>query len=204
MSLALGIASLAAGIGGSIFGGISSANQRKREERRIEQEFKQDRADFTRDYYQDMTQRADMQYLLNQQREQLMEANRASRRTGVVAGGSTARDAAMRESSSRAMGNSMARIGAMSQQQKQSAQNAYRAARNRYNAQMGQYAMQGAQQGALLQQTAGQIVAQAPRLLAGSTTTTTPTTAGGTATYDPILNGVDYVNVFKDDLNYLV
>lgn len=201
MSIALGIASLAAGIGGSIYGGISSANQRKKEQRRLEQEQRADRADFTRDYYQDMTQRADMQYLLNQQREQLMEANRAARRTGVVAGGTTAREAVSKDAATRSMANTMARIGAMSQQQKQAAQNAYKASRGRYNAQMNQLTQQGANQGAVLQQTAGQIVAAAPRLFAGNSTTTTPTTTTQNTTVD--INDLYDTGVNVDDLNYL-
>lgn len=177
---------MAAGIGGSIFGGISSAKERRRERRRQEQELREARTEFARDYYQDMTQRADMQYLLTRQREQLMEANRAARRTGVVAGGSTAREAVAKDAAIGGMAQTMGRIGAMSQQQKQAAQNAYRSARSRYSANMSQLAQQGANQGAVLQQTAGQIVAAAPRLAAGSGTTPTATTTAVTPGLDEL------------------
>lgn len=163
----LGIATAAAGLGSMIFGGIKSSKARKREEERLREQERQARRDFDRDYYADMTQRADMRYLLNKQRENLQEAADTAYRRNIVAGGTTESYAKAQQSAVRALADSTARIGALSQQQKQAAQSAYTAARGQNNAAWANINATDAQQGANLAKSGAALIASGMQL-AGS------------------------------------
>jgi hypothetical protein len=128
------IISAAAGLGSMVYGGIKSAQNAKKAKQQLERQEQEARLNFNRDYYADLTQRADMRYLLNKQREQLNEANTAARQRNVVAGGTTEAEAVAKQASNKALAESTARIGALSQQQKQAAVANYNAMRQGINA----------------------------------------------------------------------
>lgn len=128
------IISAAAGLGSMVYGGIKSAQNAKKAKQQLERQEQEARLNFNRDYYADLTQRADMRYLLNKQREQLTEANTAARQRNVVAGGTTEAEAVAKQASNKALAESTARIGALSQQQKQAAVANYNAMRQGINA----------------------------------------------------------------------
>lgn len=123
------IISAVAGLGSMVYGGIKSAQANKKAKAVLERQEQEARMNFNRDYYADLTQRADMRYLLNKQREQLNEANRIARQRNIVAGGTTEAEAVAKEKANKALAESTARIGALSQQQKQAAVNNYNQAR---------------------------------------------------------------------------
>ena len=174
----------AAGLASSIFGGIKSAQANKRERKQLAQEEAENRAIYNRDYYQDMVHRADMQYLLNKQREQSEDAAERARRTNVVAGATTATEAVQKEANRKGLTETMARIGAMSQQQKQNAQANFNAARVRTNARRSAANQNDAAQGVALQQTGGQLISNAAlmAMYGGNTTKTATTDTANTAT----------------------
>lgn len=127
------IISAAAGLGSMVYGGIKSAQNAKKAKQQLERQEQEARLNFNRDYYADLTQRADMRYLLNKQREQLTEANTAARQRNIVAGGTTEAEAVAKQASNKALAESTARIGALSQQQKQAAVTNYNALRQGIN-----------------------------------------------------------------------
>lgn len=194
----------AAGLASSIFGGIKAAQANKRERQRLAQEEAENRAIYNRDYYQDMVHRADMQYLLNKQREQAEDAANRARRTNVVAGATTATEATQKEANRRGLTETMARIGAMSQQQKQNAQANFNAARARTSAQRSALNQNDAAQGVALQQTGGQLISNAAlmAMYGGNTTkTATPNTATNTATASNTTSGSTlFSDEFKNQL----
>ena len=127
------IISAAAGVGSMVYGGLQSARNTKKAKEQLKRQEQDALMAFNRDYYADLTQRADMRYLLNKQREQLTEANTAARQRNVVAGGTTEAEAVAKKASNKALAESTARIGALSQQQKQAAVANYNAMRQGIN-----------------------------------------------------------------------
>lgn len=143
-SIISGVAGLAQGV----MGAVKARKARKREADRMNQEKAEMRQDFNRDYYQDLTQRADMQYLLNQQWEADREAIRRARATNVVAGGTTESEMASKNAAAKGMTNTLGRIASISQQAKQGAINNLNAMRRQQSQQQSQANNFAMQQGA--------------------------------------------------------
>lgn len=187
------IISAAAGVGSMVYGGIKSAQNAKKAKQQLERQEQEARLNFNRDYYADLTQRADMRYLLNKQREQLNEANTAARQRNIVAGGTTEAEAVAKKASNKALAESTARIGALSQQQKQAAVANYNAMRQGINAgYTNMYNQQAANAANLATTGAGMIVSGVSGLADhdwDSTKTATDTTSESkTATEENELN----------------
>lgn len=192
------IISAAAGAGSMVYGGIKSAQNAKKAKQQLERQEQEARLNFNRDYYADLTQRADMRYLLNKQREQLTEANTAARQRNIVAGGTTEAEAVAKKASNKALAESTARIGALSQQQKQAAVANYNAMRQGINAgYTNMYNQQAANAANLATSGANMIVAGAKGLAdhdwdsaktATDTTTTDTTSKSETTTEKNKLN----------------
>jgi hypothetical protein len=165
-----------------VYGGIKSAQNAKKAKQQLERQEQEARLNFNRDYYADLTQRADMRYLLNKQREQLNEANTAARQRNIVAGGTTEAEAVAKQASNKALAESTARIGALSQQQKQAAVANYNALRQGINAgYTNMYNQQAANAANLATTGAGMIVSGVSGLADhdwNSTKTETDTTSG--------------------------
>lgn len=159
------IISAAAGLGSMVYGGLQSARNTKKAKEQLKRQEQDALMAFNRDYYADLTQRADMRYLLNKQREQLTEANTAARQRNIVAGGTTEAEAVAKQASNKALAESTARIGALSQQQKQAAVANYNAMRQGINAgYTNMYNQQAANAANLATSGAGMIVAGAKGL----------------------------------------
>jgi hypothetical protein len=141
------ILSVASGLAGTVYGAISSAKARKEEKRRLAQARSEALTQFNRDYYQDLMQRADMQYLLNQQREQNRSDITRARQTSVVAGSNSASEALAKNASSKSMAKTLGQVAAMSQNAKQNALTQYNNAINRSNSAQGAFNQQDAQAG---------------------------------------------------------
>ena len=177
------IISAAAGVGSMVYGGIKSAQNAKKAKQQLERQEQEARLNFNRDYYADLTQRADMRYLLNKQREQLNEANTAARQRNIVAGGTTEAEAVAKKASNKALAESTARIGALSQQQKQAAVANYNAMRQGINAgYTNMYNTQATNAANLAKTGAGMIVKGAAGIADDLTSDATTTTADSTDT----------------------
>jgi hypothetical protein len=137
-----------AGLAGTVYGAISSANARRKEQKRLAQSRSEALTQFNRDYYQDLTQRADVQYLLNQQREQNRDDITRARQTAVVAGSNAASEALAKNAAAKSMSQTLGKAASMSQQAKLNAVAQYNAALNRANAQQSTFNQQDAQSGA--------------------------------------------------------
>ena len=187
------IISAAAGLGSMVYGGLQSARNTKKAKEQLKRQEQDALMAFNRDYYADLTQRADMRYLLNKQREQLNEANTAARQRNIVAGGTTEAEAVAKKASNKALAESTARIGALSQQQKQAAVANYNALRKGINAgYTNMYNQQAANAANLATTGAGMIVSGVSGLADhdwDSTKTATDTTSESkTATEEKELN----------------
>ncbi|MEE0974131.1 MAG: hypothetical protein UH853_00290 [Muribaculaceae bacterium] len=177
------IISAAAGVGAMVYGGIKSAQNAKKAKQQLERQEQEARLNFNRDYYADLTQRADMRYLLNKQREQLTEANTAARQRNVVAGGTTEAEAVAKKTSNKALAESTARIGALSQQQKQAAVANYNAMRQGINTgYTNMYNTQATNAANLATTGAGMLVKGAAGIADDLTSDATTTTADSTDT----------------------
>ena len=177
------IISAAAGVGSMVYGGIKSAQNAKKAKQQLERQEQEARLNFNRDYYADLTQRADMRYLLNKQREQLTEANTAARQRNVVAGGTTEAEAVAKQASNKALAESTARIGALSQQQKQAAVANYNALRKGINTgYTNMYNTQATNAANLAKTGAGMLVKGAAGVADDLTSDATTTTADSTDT----------------------
>lgn len=177
------IISAAAGVGSMVYGGIKSAQNAKKAKQQLERQEQEARLNFNRDYYADLTQRADMRYLLNKQREQLTEANTAARQRNVVAGGTTEAEAVAKKASNKALAESTARIGALSQQQKQAAVANYNAMRQGINTgYTNMYNTQAANAANLATTGANMLVKGAAGIADDLTSDATTTTADSTDT----------------------
>lgn len=170
----------AAALGSSAFGAIQSANANRKQRALNRKQMRQARTDFNRDYYADLTQRADMRRNLRIQQEQLQEANTTARQRNVVAGGTTEAEAVAKKATNKALADSVSRIGAMSQEQKNRAIANYNDARGKANASTSAMYQLSAQQGANLMQSGGNVLASAIGSLGTTKATpqaTTPTSA---------------------------
>ena len=177
------IISAAAGLGSMVYGGLQSARNTKRAKEQLKRQEQDALMAFNRDYYADLTQRADMRYLLNKQREQLTEANTAARQRNIVAGGTTEAEAVAKQASNKALAESTARIGALSQQQKQAAVANYNAMRQGINTgYTNMYNTQATNAANLATTGAGMLVKGAAGIADDLTSDATTTTADSTDT----------------------
>lgn len=185
------IISAAAGLGSMVYGGLQSARNTKKAKEQLKRQEQDALMAFNRDYYADLTQRADMRYLLNKQREQLNEANTAARQRNIVAGGTTEAEAVAKKASNKALAESTARIGALSQQQKQAAVANYNTMRQGINAGYTNMYNQQAANAANLATTGANMLVKGAAGIAddltsdATTTTTTPTDTDTTPSTTP-------------------
>ena len=184
----------AAALASSAFGAIQSANANRKQRASNRKQMRQARTDFNRDYYADLTQRADMRRNLRIQQEQLQEANTTARQRNVVAGGTTEAEAVAKKATNKALADSVSRIGAMSQEQKNRAIANYNDARGKANASTSAMHQLSAQQGANLMQSGGNILASAIGSL-GTTKATPQATPQATTPTPAEINPNEIYNV---------
>lgn len=121
------LAGAAIGAAGSIYGGIQAANEAKKAEEVLRQQRQKNDDWYGRRYYQDYTQTAEAQSLLNQTREQAQEWIKNAAGRARVGGGSAEEVAAAIEQSGKAQADTARGIAAQATQYKNGLDTAYRA-----------------------------------------------------------------------------
>ena len=121
---------IGAGILGNIFGGIGSANQRKKAQTQLNNQIKENENIFNRDYYQDILNRSDVQNLLRNTRNRIADANKIASNTAVVTGATPESVAAQKKNYAKAYSDLVSNIASQSSLLKQQAQNRYLANKN--------------------------------------------------------------------------
>lgn len=162
------IISAATGLASGIAGGIASAKARKKQRKELQRQSALARRDYDKDYYQGINHRSDIQYLLNQQREDMRENVNKARGRAVVTGATSNAEAAAQNAATKSMAETMGRIASMSQSQKNAATRNYANARNRIFNNQYQYDALSAQQGANMLQSGINMIGKAARAFAQS------------------------------------
>lgn len=117
--------SAAMGTAQGIMGAVQSKKQRKKMRKLMASRRADAKSRFAHDYYQDLTQRSDMQYLIGKMRDRNRENIQRARNTSVVAGKSTEAEATSKTQGNKAIADATAQIGRMNQQNKQQALDRY-------------------------------------------------------------------------------
>ena len=112
MSVLGGIIAGAAAIGSSIYGGISSARQARKQKKYIKEQRKKNQDWYDRRYNEDATQRADAQALLARTEEMIRNRSKNAQGTAAVTGGTDESVAATKAANNEALANVAGRIAA--------------------------------------------------------------------------------------------
>ena len=100
----------AMGIGGSIFGGLSAAKAMKNVKKNLENQQRENRDWYDRNYNEDATQRADAQRVLAMTEQSIRERNRQAAGAAAVMGGSDESVAATKAANAQAMADAASQI----------------------------------------------------------------------------------------------
>ena len=115
-------------VAGSVIGGIAAAKAARQQRNTYKSQIEDNNNYLARKYYEDATQRADAQAVINQMREALASQNRAQRGVNAISGASGEVVAAQKQAASKAMGDTLQGINAAAVQQKDTLENNVRAA----------------------------------------------------------------------------
>lgn len=115
-------------VAGSVIGGIAAAKAARAQRNLYKSQIEDNNNYLARKYYEDATQRADAQAVINQMREALSAQNRAQRGVNAVSGASGEVVAAQKQAASKAMGDTLQGINAAAVQQKDTLEGNVRAA----------------------------------------------------------------------------
>ena len=110
----------AMGIGGSIFGGLSAAKAMKNVKKNLENQQRENRDWYDRNYNEDATQRADAQRVLAMTEQSIRERNRQAAGTAAVMGGSDESVAATKAANAQAMADAASQIAVAGDRRKDS------------------------------------------------------------------------------------
>ena len=99
-------------VAGSIFGGIKAAQAAKKQRNLLKKQQADNNNYLARKYYEDATQRADAQAVINSMKESLASANRNQVGTNAVMGASNEVVAAQKQAASNAIADTMQSINA--------------------------------------------------------------------------------------------
>lgn len=120
--------------GTAIYGGISKSNAARRQKRAEEAELARERAEnrnwYNRRYYEDGTQRADVQQILQTAKSHYMDMTNALIGRNAVMGGSNASVAAAKEKANQAYASMVSNAAARAEARKDSVENSYRTTEN--------------------------------------------------------------------------
>lgn len=105
-------------VAGSIFGGIKASQAAKKQRALLQKQQAENNNYLARKYYEDATQRADAQAVINSMKESLASANRNQMGANAVIGASNEVVAAQKQSASNAIADTMQSINAAAVQQK--------------------------------------------------------------------------------------
>lgn len=113
------VASLAAGVGSSIFGAVKAAKQRKKQKQALESKERKEKAWYDKAYNTDYLDTKAGQNLLRRAQEVQDNYIRKADGAAAIGGGTAASSAMAKEAANRTMGNTIANIGAQDTARKQ-------------------------------------------------------------------------------------
>lgn len=132
----MGIAGTVAGIGGSIFGGISASKAMKKAKRNIEAQRKKNQDWYDQRYNEDATQRADAQRILTMTQEAIKGRNRAASGSAAVMGSTDESIAAAKGANNGVIADTMSQIAARADARKDNIEATYLANDNAFQEQL--------------------------------------------------------------------
>ena len=115
------------GVASSIFGGISARKARRKQERMLAQQEKENRAWYDRKYNEDPTKRADTVRLLTQMQEQIKNRNKAAKGRQAVMGGTEDSTTAVKEANNKTLADTTSQIVAANESRKDAIEGQYQA-----------------------------------------------------------------------------
>ncbi len=118
------------GVASSIFGGISARKARRKQERMLAQQEKENQAWYDRKYNEDPTKRADTVRLLTQMQEQIKNRNKAAKGRQAVMGGTEDSTTAVKEANNKTLADTTSQIVAANESRKDAIEGQYQARKN--------------------------------------------------------------------------
>ena len=115
------------GVASSIFGGISARKARRKQERMLAQQEKENQAWYDRKYNEDPTKRADTVRLLTQMQEQIKNRNNAAKGRQAVMGGTEDSTTAVKEANNKTHADTTSQIVAANESRKDAIEGQYQA-----------------------------------------------------------------------------
>lgn len=115
------------GVASKIFGGISAAKARRKQERMLAQQEQENQAWYDRKYNEDPTKRADTVKLLTQMQEQIKNRNKAARGRQAVMGGTEDSTTAVKEANNKTLADTTSQIVAANESRKDAIEGQYQA-----------------------------------------------------------------------------
>lgn len=115
------------GVASKIFGGISAAKARRKQERMLAQKEQENQAWYDRKYNEDPTKRADTVRLLTQMQEQIKNRNKAARGKQAVMGGTEDSTTAVKEANNKTLADTTSQIVAANESRKDAIEGQYQA-----------------------------------------------------------------------------
>ena len=115
------------GVASKIFGGISARKARRKQERMLAQQEKENQAWYDRKYNEDPTKRADTVRLLTQMQEQIKNRNKAARGRQAVMGGTEDSTTAVKEANNKTLADTTSQIVAANESRKDAIEGQYQA-----------------------------------------------------------------------------
>lgn len=115
------------GVASKIFGGISAAKARRKQERMLAQQEQENQAWYDRKYNEDPTKRADTVRLLTQMQEQIKNRNKAARGRQAVMGGTEDSTTAVKEANNKTLADTTSQIVAANESRKDAIEGQYQA-----------------------------------------------------------------------------
>ena len=115
------------GVASSIFGGISARKARRKQERMLAQQEKENQAWYDRKYNEDPTKRADTVRLLTQMQEQIKNRNKAAKGRQAVMGGTEDSTTAVKESNNKTLADTTSQIVSANESRKDAIEGQYQA-----------------------------------------------------------------------------
>ena len=115
------------GVASSIFGGISARKARRKQERMLAQQEKENQAWYDRKYNEDPTKRADTVRLLTQMQEQIKNRNKAAKGRQAVMGGTEDSTTAVKEANNKTLADTTSQIVAANEARKDAIEGQFQA-----------------------------------------------------------------------------
>lgn len=115
------------GVASKIFGGISAAKARRKQERMLAQQEQENQAWYDRKYNEDPTKRADTVRLLTQMQEQIKNRNKAAKGRQAVMGGTEDSTTAVKEANNKTLADTTSQIVAANEARKDDIESQYQA-----------------------------------------------------------------------------